>query len=472
MSTAVKISIIGAGSAVFSLSLVKDLCLSKGLAGSSVCFMDIDSERLKMVHRLADRYASELATDTHFSSTQNLRIALEEADFVINTVYFKGHQHEWEMRKIVANHGYRYDGVHLGDYYQLRFALDLAREMERLCPSAWLLQIANPVFNCSTLVSRQTDIKICGLCHGHLGYRRIAETIGLDPDQVSWEAPGLNHNIWLTKFDYRGRNAYSVIDKWIEEQAEQYWQTHQRSSTHDIEMSRGAVHQYLMYGLFPVGDTVRRLGGGATVGCTVHRGEWWLHKDLEVEKYWFGKPFGGPDNEVARRHFEKILEQRINKIMVLASDSRVSIVESLGMDYSEEQAIPLIDSLVNGVEGEFQVNIPNRGGVISQLPDDVVVEVPARVCGEGIRPVRIGNFPPKILIECLLPHWLDMERNLLAFQTGDRSILLWNALDSWQTQSYEQGKAVTEKLLSMAGHEEMNKHYKYPKNWPKEYREA
>ena len=46
-----KVTIIGAGSVVFSLGLVKDLCLTPGLTGSRVCFMDINEERLEIVHR-------------------------------------------------------------------------------------------------------------------------------------------------------------------------------------------------------------------------------------------------------------------------------------------------------------------------------------------------------------------------------------------------------------------------------------
>ena len=46
-----KISIIGAGSVVFSLGLVKDLCLTDSLSGSHICFMDIDEGRLEMIHR-------------------------------------------------------------------------------------------------------------------------------------------------------------------------------------------------------------------------------------------------------------------------------------------------------------------------------------------------------------------------------------------------------------------------------------
>jgi alpha-galactosidase len=110
------------------------------------------------------------------------------------------------------------------------------------------------------------------------------------------------------------------------------------------------------------------------------------------------------------------------------------------------------------------VNVPNRG-TIEGIPDDVVVEVPAVVTKRGIQPIHVGALPPKLMLECILPHWLDMERNLLAFKTGDRSILLWNALDSHQTRSYDQGLAVTEELLGMAGHEEMDEHYKLPPNW-------
>lgn len=46
---AVKIGIIGAGSAVFSLRLVSDLCKTPGLSGSTVTLMDIDEERLDAV---------------------------------------------------------------------------------------------------------------------------------------------------------------------------------------------------------------------------------------------------------------------------------------------------------------------------------------------------------------------------------------------------------------------------------------
>ena len=91
--------------------------------------------------------------------------------------------------------------------------------MVQICPDAWLIFAANPVFDGTTLVSRETSIKTVGLCHGHYGYRTVARAIGLDPEKVTWQAPGLNHNIWLTHFYHARKDAYPLLDEWFREVA-------------------------------------------------------------------------------------------------------------------------------------------------------------------------------------------------------------------------------------------------------------
>ena len=71
MSTPIRISVIGAGSATFSLGLVKDICLTESLAGSEISFMDIDTERLEMIHKLGTRYADELGQKLSFELTDS-----------------------------------------------------------------------------------------------------------------------------------------------------------------------------------------------------------------------------------------------------------------------------------------------------------------------------------------------------------------------------------------------------------------
>jgi alpha-galactosidase len=462
MSNGIKIGVIGAGSAEFSAGLVNDLCRTESLAGSHVMFMDIKPERMEMIRELAVRFAGELGVDLTFDTTTDREVALQDADFVVNTAYVKGHYHARAMRELTAKHGYYYGGVQLGSWYQLRLMLDVARDMNRICPDAWLIQSGNPVFQGCTLMTRETDIKVCGLCHGHYGYRGIAETIGIDPDRVTWQAPGLNHNIWLTHFIYDGADgehptdAYPLIDEWIETKGEEYWRTHVARGTHDVQMSRAACHQYKLYGLFPIGDTVRR-------------GGWWYHTDIETKKYWFGEPWGGPDTELARPIFVKRLEERMAMISRALEDPKASLVElavqSMGWQtMTGEQIVPIMDALVNNHEGQFQVNVPNRGA-LEGIPDNVVVEVPAVIDQKGIQPLRVGALPPKIMLEQILPEWLAMERQLEAFKTGDRSMLLWSALDSHQTRSYDQAVAVLEDLMAMDGHQEMAEYFRFPSNW-------
>jgi alpha-galactosidase len=451
MGTPVRISVVGAGSAEFSLGLVKDLCLTPGLSGSHVSFMDINPERLDMIYRFALRYAQELGADLSFDKTTDRGASLQDADFVVNTAFVQGHYHARAAREVTAKHGYYYGGVGLGSWYQLRLMLDVARDIERICPDAWLIQSANPVFTGSTMMTRETGVKVCGLCHGHYGYRSVAETIGLDPDRVTWQAPGLNHNIWLTHFYYESQDAYPLIDEWIEREGETYWNTHVAQGTHDIQMSRSAVHQYRMYGLFPIGDTPRR-------------GGWWYHTDIETKKRWFGEPYGGPDTELARPVFVERLEKRIADMQRLATDPRASVSEFFGTTKTREQQVPIIDGLVNDNEYRAQVNVRNDGA-LPGIPDDVVVEVPAIVDRKGIQPLRVGPLPPKIMWECIWPEILGMERSLLAFKTGDESILLFGALESHQTRSYDQAVAVLEDLMGMEGNAEMAAAFEYPEGW-------
>ena len=141
--------------------------------------------------------------------------------------------------------------------------LDVARDMERICPDAWLIQSGNPVFEGCTLMTRETGIKVCGLCHGHYGYLEIARVLGLDPARVTWQAPGLNHNIWLTHFLYDGKDAYPLLDEWIADAGARSTGARTWPSARTTSRCRAAtIHQYQLFGLMPIGDTPRQARAG------------------------------------------------------------------------------------------------------------------------------------------------------------------------------------------------------------------
>ena len=77
--------------------------------------------------------------------------------------------------------------------YQCMFLVDVVHDMEKYCPNALQIQSANPVFEGGTTICRQTKIKNIGLCHGHYGYREIADVLGLDRKYVTAKMFGFNH---------------------------------------------------------------------------------------------------------------------------------------------------------------------------------------------------------------------------------------------------------------------------------------
>ena len=474
--SAIKLTVIGAGSATFSMGLVKDICLTESLDGSHICFMDIDEERLAMVHKMAVRYAGQLGANLSFDSTTDRRASLKDADFVINTASVVSHDESIARRAVGEKHGYYYGRVNTGEYgyRNMRFMLDVIRDMEAICPGAWLIQSGNPVKEGCTLMTRESNMKIIGLCHGHYGYRKICSVIGIDPNRVTWQAPGLNHNIWLTHFIYEGKNAYELLDEWIETKAEAYWKNLEYDlptkspdemttqelrqnlwKAWDIDMSRGAIHIYRMFGLMPIGDTPRGVG-------------WWYHNDIEAKRRWLGKPWGGQDSHLSWPLYVENLNRHIAEIAQLASDPNADLVKGIGKNKTSEQQIPIIDALVNNNEGQFQVNVPNNG-ILKGLPDDLVVEVPAIINQKGVQPFVAGSIPPKVMLYQIMPDWLNVERALLAFKTGDRATLLWGALDSHQTQSYDQAFAALNDVLQIESNASMNAHFNWPSGWHPEW---
>ncbi len=452
-----QVTIIGAGSVVFSLGLVKDLCLTAGLKGTKVCFMDINEESLDVVCRLANRYAEDLGADLTFERTLDRQESLQGADFVINTATITHNEHFMKRRReLTARHGYFYGRTGMPEYHNLQMMLEVAHDMEEICPDAWVLLAGNPVFDGSTLMSRETGIKVCGLCHGHYGYREIARTIGLDPEKVTWQAPGLNHNVWLTHFYHDGEDAYPILEAWIENESEKYWEEKQKAGEISAQMSLSAIHQYRMYGLMPVGDTPRR-------------GGWWYHTDLETRQRWYGGK-GGNDTPAGRDRVLEGKEKKFEQMKEAAYDEKVRPIDLFGDKMTSEQHVPIIDGLVNDNEGQFQVNIPNNGA-LPGIPDDVVVELPAIVNKKGIQPLRVQPLPNKIMLECIYPDWLRMERTLEALLTGDLSMMLFSILESHQTRSYDQATEVLDALLHiepnapMAHIEDINDHFGWPDKW-------
>ena len=477
--SSVKISVIGAGSAVFSLRLVSDLCKTPSLSGSVVTLMDIDEERLEAVHILAERLVEEFGGDIKFEKTTSLEDAIRDSDFVINTALIGGHNYLEKVREISEKHGY-YRGIDaqefnmVSDYYtisnynQLRFFLEVAKTVEKLSPKAWLLQTANPVFEGTTLITRTVPVKAVGFCHGHYGALKIFEVLKLEEEKVNWQVAGFNHGIWLNRFEYEGKDAYPLLDKWIEEKSGDW----KPSNPFDDQLSPVAIDMYKFYGVMPIGDTVRN-------------STWRYHRNLEIKKRWYGEPWGGADSEAGWKWYQSALREVTNATKKFAGylkeNPKVKLslaLETMKQDLSVEltdleierilnpekksgeQHIPFIEALLEDKKSRLVVNIPNKGKILPDIPEDVVVEVPAIVDKDGIHPEKITPpLPKRVVMYYLYPRMVRMEMALEAFLTGDIRILKEILHRDPRTKSDEQVEEVLKEILSLPENEEMRKHY-------------
>jgi len=455
--TGVRIGVIGAGSIAWSATLIRDLSMTKNLWGSTVILMDKSRERLNLIYRFAKRYVSEVKADLRFEKTLNRKEAIRDADFVINTAMAGGHQYYEKMRAISEKHGY-YRGINsvewnmvsdyhtIWGYYQLKLMMDVAKDIEDYSPDAWLLLLANPVFEGTTLLSRETKVKVIGLCHGHLGYQEMVEVLGLDLKNVEVESIGFNHVIWMTRFRYEGEDAYPLLDEWIEKKAEKYWRVWRRKQKNpfDIQMSPAAIDMYRWYGLFPIGDCVRG-------------GTWKYHWNLRTKKRWFG-PTGGPDSEIGWKIYLEMHKEWLSRAVEALHDEKTPLTKILPPKMSQESVVPIINSIANDEKGTYQVNIPNQG-VISGIPDNVVVEVPAEIDGKGIHRIPVESLPKRIIKYVIYPRMMRMEWALEAFIQGGRDHLFDWLITDPRTKSTRQVEKVIDAILSIPENGEMAKHF-------------
>lgn len=443
MSTSVKIAMIGAGSATFAAGIVRDLCVNKGLHGSHVTLMDVDERRLEMTNLLAERLSDELDAGLTIARTTDRERALQSADFVLNTAQVGGHAWTEVQRDLAEKHGY-YRGARLHEFGQAIFFLEVARDVERICPDAWLIQSANPVFEGCTLMTRETNANVLGLCHGHYAYRKIAQVLRLELEHVTALSAGLNHWTWMTDFRYKGEDAYPRIDRWIESEAEPYWVKNDRHWA-DTQMSRAAIHQYKLFGLMPIGDTPRFAG-------------WWYHTDLATKQRWYGH-HGGFDSEIGWGEYLENAARKAEQVEKVALDQSKAVTDTFRPVQSGEQIVPIINAIVNDEQGVYQVNIPNHGPLIPGLPEDLVVECEGVVSAAGIRGIAVAPFPRKLMFSIMAPRWRRAELVVEALRTGDRDLLLHFLLQDERTRSLQQAESLLDEWLVLPQNEVVARHF-------------
>ncbi len=398
-----KITFIGAGSFGFTRTLVRDLLTFPSLAGSTICLMDISPERLEFSARAVRRIVSEGGYPARVETTLDREEALAGADYVMVTI-LAGATDVWRHDiEIPAKYGVDENvgdtrGVS-GIFRALRtipVMLDIARDMERLCPKATMLNYTNPMAMLCRAMTRETSIRLTGLCHSVQGTAEmLARWIGAPMEEITYTCAGINHMAFYLDYRWNGEDAYPLIRKAITERPEVYNEEQVRN-----EMFL-ALDRY-----------VTESSGHAS------EYNWWFRKrpDL-IEKYCtHGTGWNPGEHAYILKEYRKREHDWKDRIVQWLENP-----EPLNLERGHEYAAYILNALEGGEPFRFNGNVENKG-LVDNLPYGACVEVPVWASREGFEPVAVGKLPPQCALLTNLSAQIE-EMAVEAALTGNRRLV-------------------------------------------------
>lgn len=371
----VKITFIGAGSTVFAKNVLGDVLLTPSLHEAQIALYDINEERLKeselMLRTINQNCNQNRATIRSYTDRKE---ALRDATFVVNAIQVGGYEPstviDFEIPKKYGLQQTIGDTMGIGGIFRalrtIPVMLEFAREMEEVCPDAWLLNYTNPMAMLTMAVLKATKIKTVGLCHSvQVCVPDLFKGLGIQDDydlnDFQWKIAGINHMAWLLEINYQGEDFYPVI----------------RQKALEMTLPHADAVRY---------ELMRNFGYYVTESSE-HNAEY--HPYFIKSKYpELIERFAIPIDEYLRRCVAQIAgweEQRD----AIVHNGELTHVRSL------EYASYIMDAIVTGKPTMIAGNVMNNG-LISNLPTDSCVEVPCLVDKNGVQPTFVGDLPTQL----------------------------------------------------------------------------
>ena len=386
------ITFIGAGSGVFTRQLIIDLLRFPDLPTLTLTLHDIDPERLDVAVGTAHNVARQLPRELDVRAESDRRAALAGADFVVNMIQVGGIDATRFDLEIPARYGLRQtigDTTGVGGVFRgLRtfpVLSGIAADMAAVCPDAWLLNYTNPMaMNIWWLSIVAPELKAVGLCHSvYWTVHDLCALIDVPLDGTYYRAGGVNHQAWLTEWSRDGEDLYPKLRTKIAADPEL--------------LRRVRVEIFSRVGYYPT-------------ETSEHSSEylgWFLRSDAQIERYRLqpGEYLGISEDNV-----REYVEARAT----LAAGGDLQLHDE---GDAAEYAPQVIHSMLTGTQRTIHANVVNRG-LIDNLPQGAVVEVPALVDATGVHPQHYGSVP--LLGAALNRTYLSVaELAIEAARTGD-----------------------------------------------------
>jgi alpha-galactosidase/6-phospho-beta-glucosidase family protein len=416
----VRISFIGGGSYQWIPKLLLDISRTPSLHDAEIVIEDLDPrpvpDMVDFVHHIARVRGIGLTA----TGTTDQREALEGADYVVVCISTGALDSMHHDIAVPERYGIRQpvgDTVGPGGIARglrnIPVMLGIARDMEELCPDAWLLNLTNPMTTLTRAVLRETSVNAIGLCHEvTITLHGLAILLGCDLDALRPTVAGVNHLPFITALDLDGRDGLERL----------------REVLHDPEeLSRPLVIPGT------TGHEAISLGGDFTVGLLLDSNR----VKLELFERYGVLPAAGDRHLV--EFFAGFLTEESGwgerwGVALTSMDDRrqwladytaefeqLRVADELPDAPSGELLAELIDSHQQDRPRDLPLNIANHGQV-PDLPAGVVVESMVTVDGAGARGAHSAALPPP-LAEHLGRISAQQELVVEAALRGDRSLV-------------------------------------------------
>jgi 6-phospho-beta-glucosidase len=370
MKKGVKIVAIGGGSSYTPELVDGFLKRYETLPVRELWLVDIPEgeEKLRIVAEFANRMVKKAGVPMKIHTTLDRREALSRADFVITQLRVGQLQARVKDERIPLKHGLLGQETNgAGGLFKgmrtIPVILDICKDMEELCPEAWLINFTNPVGMVMEGVNRYSSFrKFIGLCNVPYGmHKAVADQLGRPMEEVKVTMGGLNHMVYVTKVEADGKDiTEDVVSHWGE----------------------GGVVKNIKAVSWDK-DFVKELG---VLPCSYHRYYYMAKEYLEeaLEKY---------EKHETRAELVEQVEKKLFKLYQDPGlDEKPELLSQRGGAYYSDSACNLIHSIYND-KGDIQVvNTVNRGA-IKNFSNHEIVEVSCRITKEGPVPVSGVELP-------------------------------------------------------------------------------
>jgi alpha-galactosidase len=415
-----RITIIGGGSYQWVPKLLVDLANSPSLHEAELVLEDVDPEPLPIMQQLVEHVAKVRDIGLTARTTTDQREALTGADYVVVTISTGGFASMRHDLEIPERYGIRQsvgDSVGPGGINRalrnVPVFLDIVRDMEAVCPDAWLLNLTNPMTTICRAVTRESPITTVGLCH-EVTIMQFTMSLLLDVPffAISPTVAGVNHLPLVTELDVDGEDGLALLADLVENADER------AGEPLAMAFPEGLGHEKVSEGPdWTKGDLLAanrvKLELLARFGVLPAAGDRHLVEFFPgflTEESGWGARWGVELTDIANREWWQ--GRHIADLEAMLASDEVSEMPS------GEMVAPIIVCHEEQRAGWFPLNLPNDGQV-PDLPDDVVVESMCTVDGDGLRGRDRAPLPPA-MAEQLRRVSASQELTVAAALSGDR----------------------------------------------------